>query len=194
MVPQLSFLFSTVLIPKAVREDLFKRRATKDRLQGLFEAYAFLQRCDRYDQGTVDFLLAERTRLGTQDRGEVEAVVQASQSSATVIVDDPWGRELAKRDDLEFHGTLWNSMSSTCSPQLLFEKASYPCVCAELDFHGRSSIHCYCRSGSSPYDKEQPKAFFASLQAAALEAHDGSPLVPLSHSEAQPIHGGIHPG
>jgi predicted nucleic acid-binding protein len=107
LVPQLSFLFSTVLVPKAVREDLFKRRVTKDRLQNLFEAYAFLQRCDRYDQGTVDFLLAERTRLGTQDRGEVEAFVQASQSGATVIVDDPWGRELAERDDLEFHGTLW---------------------------------------------------------------------------------------
>jgi predicted nucleic acid-binding protein len=42
-----------------------------------------------------------------QDRGEVEAVVQASEFGATVIVDDPWGRELAARDDLEVHGTLW---------------------------------------------------------------------------------------
>ena len=33
--------------------------------------------------------------------------MQASQVGATVIVDDPWGRELAARDDLEFHGTLW---------------------------------------------------------------------------------------
>lgn len=107
LVPQLSLLFSIVLVPKAVRADLFKRRATKDRLRSLFEAYAFFQRCDDYEQGTVDFLLAERTRLGTRDRGEVEAVVQASQSGATVIVDDPWGRELAERDDLQFHGTLW---------------------------------------------------------------------------------------
>ena len=73
LVPQLSVLFSIVLVPKAVREDLFKRRATKDRLQFLFEAYAFFQRCDGCEQGTVDFLLAERTREGTQDRGEVEA-------------------------------------------------------------------------------------------------------------------------
>lgn len=107
LVPQLSLLFSIVLVPKAVRADLFKRRSTKDRLQNLFEAYAFFQRCDDYEQGVVDFLLAERTRVGTQDRGEVEAVVQASQSGAIVIVDDPWGRELAERDDLEFHGTLW---------------------------------------------------------------------------------------
>jgi predicted nucleic acid-binding protein len=24
-----------------------------------------------------------------------------------VIVDDPWGRELAARDDLDYHGTVW---------------------------------------------------------------------------------------
>jgi predicted nucleic acid-binding protein len=107
LVPNLSFLFTVVLVPKAVREDLFKRRATKDRLQVLFDGFAFFQRCDGYEQGTVDFLLAERTRHGAQDRGEVEAVVQASQFGAIVIVDDPWGRELAERDDLEFHGTLW---------------------------------------------------------------------------------------
>jgi predicted nucleic acid-binding protein len=107
LLPKLSFLFSIVLVPKAVREDLFKRRATKDRLQLLFDNYAFLQRCDSYEQGTVDFLLAERARQGTRDRGEVEAVVQAAQVGASVIVDDAWGRELAERDDLEFHGTLW---------------------------------------------------------------------------------------
>jgi predicted nucleic acid-binding protein len=107
LVPELSLLFSIILVPKAVRDDLFKRRATKDRMQAIFDTYAFFQRCDGYEQGTVDFLLAERARQGTQDRGEMEAVVQASQFGATVIVDDPWGRELAEREALEFHGTLW---------------------------------------------------------------------------------------
>jgi predicted nucleic acid-binding protein len=107
LVPQLSFLFSMVLVPKAVREDLFKRRATKNRLRGLFESYAFFQRCDGYDRGTVDFLLAERAREGAEDRGEAEAVVQGSEAGAVVIVDDPWGRALAAGYDLEFHGTLW---------------------------------------------------------------------------------------
>jgi predicted nucleic acid-binding protein len=107
LLPQLSLLFSRVLVPKAVREDLFERRETKDRVQSLFEAYAFFERCDGYERGTVDFLLAERTREGIKDRGEVEAVVQASQFGATVIVDDPWGRALAARDDLDYHGTLW---------------------------------------------------------------------------------------
>lgn len=91
LVPKLSFLFSIVLVPKAVREELLKHRAAKDRLQAVFDTYAFFQRCDGYEQGTVDFLLAEPTRPGGQDRGEVEAVVQASQFGATVIVDDAWG-------------------------------------------------------------------------------------------------------
>ena len=103
LVPQLSLLFSTVLVPKAVRQDLFKRRATKDRVQSFFGAYAFFQRCDDYDQGTVDFLLAERTRQGARDRGEVEAVVQASQFGAVVIVDDPWGRNSPRV-------TIWSFM------------------------------------------------------------------------------------
>jgi len=72
LLPKLTFLFVRVLVPKAVRDDLFKRRSTKDRLQSLFDAYAFFQRCDDYDKGTVDFLLTERARArtGKKDRGE----------------------------------------------------------------------------------------------------------------------------
>src|SRR5260221_488473 len=107
LLPQLSFLFSRILIPKAVREDLFKRRETKDRLRSLLSRYAFIERCNDYDKGAVAFLLAERARQGMKDRGETEAVIQASQVGATVIVDDRWGHQLAARFDLEHHGTLW---------------------------------------------------------------------------------------
>lgn len=107
LLAKLSFLFSRVLVPKAVRQDLFKRRATKNRLQALFDSYAFFERCDDYEKGVVEFLLVERTRGGMRDRGEVEAVVQASPLGAAVIVDDPWGRALAENFDLEFHGTVW---------------------------------------------------------------------------------------
>src|ERR1035441_3315852 len=85
LVPKLSFLFSVVLVPKAVQEELFKHEATEERLQAIFGSFAFFQHCDGYEQGTVDFLLAERDRQGAEDRGEVEAVVQASQVGATVI-------------------------------------------------------------------------------------------------------------
>ena len=104
---KLPVLFSSVLVPKAVREDLFKRRETKNRIQSLFDEYGFLERCDDYDKGTVVFLLAERIRDGVKDRGEVEAVVQASQVGAAVLVDDLWGRKLAAQYDLDYHGTVW---------------------------------------------------------------------------------------
>ena len=106
-MPELSLLFSIVLVPKAVRSELFKRRETQDRLERIFEDYSFFQRCDNYEQGTVEFLLKDRAREGGQDRGEVETVVQASELGAIVVVDDLWGRRLAERYDLEVHGTLW---------------------------------------------------------------------------------------
>lgn len=79
LLPELSMLFSAILVPKAVREELSKRRAGKDLLKLLFREYALFQRCDDYDKGAVDFLLAERRRVGSADRGEAEAAVQASQ-------------------------------------------------------------------------------------------------------------------
>jgi predicted nucleic acid-binding protein len=107
LVPLLSFLFSRVLLPKAVREELSKRRNTKDRLRKLFESYAFVERCDDYDKGAVDVLLIERKAEGVEDRGEAEAVVQAAKFGAMAVVDDPWGRDLAGRFGRDFHGTFW---------------------------------------------------------------------------------------
>ena len=107
LLPQLSLLFSRVLLPKAVRTELYRRRETKDRLQAILRAYAFIERCDDYDKGAVDVLLVDRVRQGFEDRGEAEAVIQAAKVGATVIVDDPWGRGLAKRVGREFHGTIW---------------------------------------------------------------------------------------
>src|SRR5580704_3396282 len=71
LFPQLTFLFSEVLLPKAVRKDLFKRRVSKDRVRSFFTSFAFIQRCDRYDQASVDVLLAGRR--ANRDRGEAEA-------------------------------------------------------------------------------------------------------------------------
>jgi hypothetical protein len=55
LLPQLSLLFSRVLVPQGVREDLFKRRATKDRLLSLFDSYAFFERCDGYEKVLLIF-------------------------------------------------------------------------------------------------------------------------------------------
>ncbi len=105
LFPQLTFLFSEVLLPQAVRRDLFKRRVSKDRLRSFFSSFAFIRRCDRYDQAAVDVLLAGRR--ANRDRGEAEAVVQASERGAAVIVDDKLGRDLARNFALEYHGTIW---------------------------------------------------------------------------------------
>jgi predicted nucleic acid-binding protein len=76
----------------------------KDRLQAMIEEYRFLERCDAYSRSVLDVVLAGRPRA---DRGEAEAVVQAAPFNAMVVVDDPFGRQLASRFDLEYHGTLW---------------------------------------------------------------------------------------
>jgi len=107
LMPKLAVLFETVLVPKAVRAELSRRRKTKDRLRALQREYLFVISCDQYDPGAVDFLLVEKTRMGKEDRGETEAVVQAAANGAMVLIDDRRGRKLAEQYTLECHGTLW---------------------------------------------------------------------------------------
>ena len=78
----------------------------KDRVRAIFRDYTFFEACDDYDKAVADVLLIDRGKLGVRDRGEVEAVVQAAQVGAMVIVDDRWGRELAALHGRDFHGTL----------------------------------------------------------------------------------------
>lgn len=107
LVPRLSSLFATVLLPRAVRAELFKRPRMKKRIRRLFNDHEFLQRCDGYEDVSLHLLLVQRKLQGTRDRGEAEAVLQAAEFGATVIVDDAWGRAQADEYELESHGTLW---------------------------------------------------------------------------------------
>lgn len=43
LLPQLTLLFAQLLIPKAVRAELFRRRHTKDRMRALLREYAFMR-------------------------------------------------------------------------------------------------------------------------------------------------------
>jgi predicted nucleic acid-binding protein len=70
----------------------------------MLDEYGFVERCDDYDRSVVEFLVAGRRN---RERGEAETVVQAVPINATVVVDDPWGRELAASYRLEHHGTVW---------------------------------------------------------------------------------------
>jgi predicted nucleic acid-binding protein len=120
LLPQLTYLFQRLLIPNAVEEELYRRRRTKDRIRALMREYAFIEKCTGYDQTAVDLLLIERRLKSREwpgkgeavlqnkkDRGEAEAVVQATERGAMVVVDEDWGRKLAKRHRLDYHGTIW---------------------------------------------------------------------------------------
>ncbi len=107
VLPNLNFLYSRVLLPKGVRAELFRRRAMKNRVRKILNLYAFVEACDGYDQTAVDMILIELRKKGLKDRGETEAVVQAAETGAEVLIDDRSGRDLAVRYDCECHGTLW---------------------------------------------------------------------------------------
>jgi predicted nucleic acid-binding protein len=106
LVSNLSLIFSAVLVPVAVRKELTARPERTPWLEALFAQYAFFERCNEYDQGAVDLLLIEWHRTGDRDRGEAEAVMQASQLGVGVIVDDKRGRNLARKLSLEVYGTF----------------------------------------------------------------------------------------
>ena len=106
LLPLLSVLFHRLMLPKAVRTEFYRKRQTRDRLRALQRDFVFIVPCDDYDRAAVDASLTDPKRR-KKDRGEAEAVVQASQTGAMVLVDDRWGRTLAARFALECHGTLW---------------------------------------------------------------------------------------
>lgn len=69
LLPQLTWLFDQLLIPKAVRAELCRRRSTKDRLKRLLREYtSFVAPCDDYDLGAVDVALTTRAPSGKRDR------------------------------------------------------------------------------------------------------------------------------
>lgn len=43
LLPQLTLLFGRLLLPKAVRAELYRRRLTKDRVKALLREYAFVR-------------------------------------------------------------------------------------------------------------------------------------------------------
>jgi predicted nucleic acid-binding protein len=107
LLPALSLLYSRVLLPKAVRAELFRLSGREERLRTISALYGFIEECDEYEPAAVDVLFSERKASGVKDRGEAETVAQASQLGADVLIDDMWGRKLARRSGRECHGTFW---------------------------------------------------------------------------------------
>ena len=109
MIGNASVLFSRLLVPVAVRDEI---EAGGERNAAAVQAladYALFEACDGYDSASVEFLLQQRAQQAVgRDQGEAEAVAQAAQRAADmVLVDDALGREWAKAMSLSCHGTLW---------------------------------------------------------------------------------------
>jgi predicted nucleic acid-binding protein len=109
LLAALSVQFDRVLVPSKVRAELQdggeQNKATLDALRD----YSLFENCDDYDPVLVQWLLNTRTvATPGRDQGEAEAVVQASQRGANmVLVDDPLGRSWAASHSIECHGTIW---------------------------------------------------------------------------------------
>ena len=109
MIGAVSLLFNRLLVPVAVRREVAARADRNSTALAALDEFEFLDACDDYDPASVDVLLQERMYRGEgRDQGEAEAVAQAAQRSAQmVLVDDALGRSWAKAMALEYHGTFW---------------------------------------------------------------------------------------
>lgn len=107
VLPALSMLFSKVYLPVAVRTEIRRRRTTRRRLRRLQSDNVLFVPCNQYDPSAVELMLPpDRSRVN-KDRGEAETALQASEMEAMALIDDRWGRDLARRMDIEVHGSLW---------------------------------------------------------------------------------------
>jgi predicted nucleic acid-binding protein len=109
LLSAITVLFNRILIPAMVREELKNGGlATHGALVALTE-FAIFEPCDDANPKLVEILLQTRRNLKRErDRGEAEAVIQAAQRGADmVLVDDRLGREWAATHRVESHGAIW---------------------------------------------------------------------------------------
>lgn len=104
-----SVLFGRLLVPAKVRAELEAGGEANRAALAAIDDFAIFEPCDDYDPALVKWLLDTRANLRAgRDQGEAEAVIQAAQRSASmVLVDDRLGREWAKMHAAECHGTIW---------------------------------------------------------------------------------------
>lgn len=126
MIAPASVLFTRLLVPAAVRREIAADRERNAAVLQALRDFELFADCDDYDPASVDILLQQRKfQKAGRDRGEAEAVVQASQRGAQmVLVDDALGRKWAASRTLEVHGTLW-----------IFEQLRIPSYIATLRPH-----------------------------------------------------------
>lgn len=104
-----SVLFGRILVPAKVRAELRAGGEMNREALAAIGDFSIFEPCDDFDPSLVRLLLdtRENRKMG-RDQGEAEAVIQAAQRSASmVLVDDRLGREWAQMHAAECHGTIW---------------------------------------------------------------------------------------
>lgn len=109
---ELAFLFDVIHVSKRVRQEFRKQVHSRRVLSKVFSDFAHFVRCNAADEPSVRIMLAEFAPFQTDDarrhEGEAEAIVQASQIGAPiVIIDEKRARQWASSRGLECRGTLW---------------------------------------------------------------------------------------
>ena len=112
LLKELSLLFERIYVPQRVREEVSKKLSLRRQLKKLLKDLALYHPCDVGKADRVEMLLLERRtkrrRRPQADRGEAEAVIQATEvGAAIVLVDDPAGRAWAEGHRIEPHGMIW---------------------------------------------------------------------------------------
>jgi predicted nucleic acid-binding protein len=104
-----SVLFNRLLVPAGVRKELEDGGESNRSALRAIDEFAIFEPCNDYEPSLVKWLLDTRENLKEgRDQGEAEAVIQAAKRSASMIlIDDPLGREWAKKHAIEFHGSIW---------------------------------------------------------------------------------------
>ena len=112
LLKKLSLLFDRVYVPQRVRIEVNKEPNLRRQLRKLLKEVALYQPCDVAQPDRINILLLERRSKRGQktqpDRGEAEAIIQATELGATIVlVDDRKGREWARGHRVEPHGMIW---------------------------------------------------------------------------------------
>ena len=109
LLGKVSVLFERILVPAKVREDLERGGQASRPVLKAIDEFAIFEPCNDYDRALVKLLLDTREHLKEgRDEGEAEAVIQAAERSASVVlVDDALGREWALDHATACHGTIW---------------------------------------------------------------------------------------
>lgn len=103
LIEKTVLLFNPIHLPVQVRWELRKVRARRDRLKQLA---GVVRGCHKYDLAAGRLLVKTARGVRGRDWGEAEAIQQAVELGAILLVDDAWARGMATRMGVRYMGTV----------------------------------------------------------------------------------------